>query len=425
MGLSFRRIAKLVAVSAVLSACSNAAIVTPPVPVADYHYSGTLRIQPDAGSLAASWAITVNDTQQSEAQYVMRGTLENILVSGSAVQEFSITPMPDWDGFTAINVTFVPAEGEAGRVLEISYDGILFPEPLPNRINSITSDSVEMSVDGFWFPMDTSFGRLLTADLAIEIGAGWQGVSTGDVTHDGDTLRIHNPAPFLDMAFTLARDFDITPGQAFTLYDLREGDLDTGRLATAAAACIDFLNTRFGQQTSLPHARFILTDREDSGYARQNYIALSSIVDHSDEYLTGFVCHELAHFWSHYANFNTVDNWLNEGLAVYVELLAVRDIYGEDAFQTMLERFARQLEGRDLPAVWQVGATDRGPYLVSYRKAPLALYQLETRIGSEAFMTFLHGYMTGVIRTTPDLLALLEGQQGADTRDWFEQVLAE
>ncbi len=390
---------------------------------ADYHYQGTLKINPESGHLAADWQITVFDTNETAATFLLRETLSDFKVSGAGVASSEIKRQSGFGEYWAVTVEF--ADSDQPRQIQISYNGILLPEPMENRINSITPDMVELNVDSFWFPIDQRFNKLLSVELAIDIGQGWQGVTTGAATTTDNGIKINNTDPRLDIAFAMSKSFHISRQQGFEIYDLREHRLGTDKLVNAALKCRDFLNTRFGKNNPLPDGRLLITERPSSGYARENYIVFTDIADTEPAPLMRFVCHEFAHYWSRGAKFDTVDNWINEGFAEYLGTMAVREYFGESAHQEMLEAFAEQIADQELPRIWREGDTVRGPYLVQYRKAPLLLSKLETALGREKFMRFLQVLLPEPVKTTESLLLNLEGLAGAGHREMFEQQLGE
>ncbi|NNE05363.1 MAG: hypothetical protein HKN15_06535 [Xanthomonadales bacterium] len=390
---------------------------------ADYHYAGQLVIDPDSGHIRADWQITVYDEAETAIKFVLRDTLGNIVIGGSGVASGGATREAGYENFWAINVEL--AEPAPFRVISLSYDGVLMPRPLSNRINAIEAGRIELSVDSFWFPIDVRFSKEFTADLVVRAGDGWQGVTTGEIRPVQDGLLIHNQDPRMDIVFTLSKSWHITEGEGFTVYDQRETREGTERVLASARFCRDFLNQRFGREDPLPTGSLLITDRPSSGYARENYIVLTDISNTEPAPLTRFVCHEFAHYWSTGAKFDTVDNWINEAFAEYIGMMAVREQLGDEAFDELRNKMQEQIAGRELPRVWAEGDTERGPYLVQYRKAPLLLAQLEESIGEETLIDWLQLYFANPEKTTTGLLAALETVAGADSRKHFEQMLEE
>ena len=391
---------------------------------ADYHYQGKLKIEPVTGYVDASWLITVNNPDTAKRTFYLRDTLNKPTISGDAVTESAIEKVSGFADFWALHITL--ESPPAGKPLQfhIHYDGVLLPTPLPNKINSITPDVVELNVDSFWFPIDASFSKLLSADLTIDINGNWQGISTGQVTTTSDQVTIHNADPRLDIAFTLARNPRVTSTDNFTIFDLRPEAKGVDALTQQANACTQELNTLFGNQNRLPTGKLVVTERAESGYARENYIVLTDIGKSSPKALTLFLCHEFAHFWASGADFTGVENWLNEALAEYSALLAVRTIFDENAYDDFLQKFEKQIAGEPLPPIWQEGITARGPYLVLYRKGPLALAAFEKKYGHEQTTEIIRQFFNQSTKTTPALLDIVGDVSGEEAARYFKELLA-
>jgi len=390
---------------------------------ADYHYTGQLVIDPESGHIRADWLITVFDPDETAIKFVLRDTLGNIAIGGSGVASGGATREAGFENFWAINVALT--ESASYRVINLSYDGVLLPQPMGNRINTIEPERIELSVDSFWFPIDIRFNKEFTADLVVRAGDGWQGVTTGEIKPAQDGLLIHNEDPRMDIVFTLSKSFHITQGDGFTVYDQRENHEGIDRVLASARFCRDFLNERFGQERSLPRGSLLITDRPSSGYARENYIVLTDISDTEPAPLTRFVCHEFAHNWATGAKFDTVDNWVNEAFAEYIGMMAVRQQLGSEAYESLRTKMREQIAERELPRVWKEGDTERGPYLVQYRKAPLLIAELEETIGEDALVAWLQHYFRGAEKSTPALLTSLETVAGHEVRIQFEHMLGD
>lgn len=389
----------------------------------DYHYQGNVKFDPIKGYMSADWSIAVSDGEVREITFFLRDSLNEPQISGD-VDGSEVSKVSGFADFWSLKLKLKKLDGNAQRVINIAYDGVLLPEPLPNGINQIMSDNIELNVDSFWFPMDASFSKLLTTDLNIEIKGDWFGITTGNIDRKDNVFAIRNTDPRLDIAFTLSRKVRRTRTSEYEIFDVRENDGGIDRLIKAADACIATLNGWFVDVQSLPQGKFVVTDRKESGYARENYIVFTDIADTPDDSLIQFVCHELGHFWASGADFNSVENWLNEGFAEYIAARATGKIMGGDVFETMMAEYQERIEGKDLPPIWTPTTTARGPYLVNYRKSPLALHALESRIGPDKFMEIVTMFYRSDTRATPTLLSIIQNVAGMEERSAFEALLA-
>ena len=393
-----------------------------------FHYQGEMEITPETGHVDLQWEITVFDDEAESLTFLLNPAYGDVVIDGAAVLTVNSAPAEAFGGaMNAHEITLAPAENGAPRVIRFDYAGRPMDPPPNHGINSITPRKAEFTVDSFWMPFDMRFSSPITAELEVDIPGDWAGVSTEPVERTETGFVIRQTRPSLDLAFTLMSDFVRHETPDYIILDSRE---TPGRgveaLQGALADCTAWLEDFAGPAGPLPRAAVTVNDRSQGGYSRATLIALTDISGDDPVRLGQFICHEFSHFWSR-GNAMTVENWLNEAFADYTALMAVRAIHGEAAFERFMTRYAEQIEAADhvVPPIWTPGETDRGPYIVQYRKAPLALAWLEEEIGREAFATFIQRYMLDEIATTPDLLDLLEEVAGRGAREAFQARLAE
>ena len=396
--------------------------VTQRLPLSQYHYSGDVQIDPETTHLAAAWTITLDDPDTRSLTYWLSANFDTLEVTGADVEAYSTGPAGP-PGVQAVTIE-LSDHTDAPRQIEIGYSGVLFPEPMENQINSISPRKVEFTVDSFWQPFDARFSARITADLRLQIPGDWTPVTTGYAEGRAEEIAFLFDRPTLDLPLTLLSDFTEVHTDTYRILDTRPGEADLTALAETAAFCTEYLNARYSARETLPQANIVL--RPSSGYARGTLIALSETGRGEGPDTTKFVCHEFAHFWSSNGVPITVENWLNESFAELVGLMAVRERYGEGAFEAVVSSWqARLTTMGEVGSVWSPDDLSRRSYAVNYIKGPLALAALEDRIGREAFAQFVARYMVERIATTPDLLAMLEEVAGREHRDWFETALGE
>lgn len=392
----------------------------------DLSYTGSVEFRPEAGVLSASWTISVEDETREQITFALSEAFGTPQISGKGVKLVSSALDPRFDGAVrTYTLDLPPAESGADRLIRFAYGGPLFREAPPLPINTLNANKIELTVDSFWFPFDARFDASITANLGVRIKGGWSGVGVGTVEPVAGGFRIKQPDPALDIAFSLLSRSQTVQADNYIIHDARtEPGTKLEELTQALEVCTRYLNDLAGQAGPLPQASIIVTDRAEGGYSRGTLIALTDIEGDDEEYLQQFICHELAHYWSH-ANAGGPDNWINEGVADYLANMAVRDAMGEDVFAARMARYAERLEGKDLPPIWTDDAQDRPPYLIMYRAAPLALQALEERMGQEAFAEFMRKVMSEKISSTAAFLTLLADEAGPDTQRWFQDRLAQ
>ncbi|MBI1324069.1 aminopeptidase [bacterium] len=163
-----------------------------------------------------------------------------------------------------------------------------------------------------------------------------------------------------------------------------------------------------------------------------------------DKSMVSLVAHELAHSWSGNLVTNATwhDFWLNEGFTTYVEGRIMEDIYGPQrgeverrlGYEELLREIAElPPEDQRLLPDFSDRDPDDGVTRIPYEKGRLLLYQMEKRVGREAFDKFLKGWFAAHAWksvTTDDFVRHYESKlladhaealKGLNLRDWFDK----
>ncbi len=394
-------------------------------PASAYNYDGVVEIDPETTHLHARWQIHLDQPDTETLTYWLSENFEAIEVSGQGVESFALDPDSAPPGVVAISIQLTPASADP-RQIEIGYEGILFPEPMPNRINSISPELVEFTVDSFWHPFDARFDQYVTGQIDLRIPGDWTPVTPGHAQVHAQGVSFEFGPGNRDFPITLLTEYEVRLTNQYRVFDTREGARDLSAFADMVGFCTAYLDTRFGEREPLLQANIVIHRRTSSGYARGTLIALTDIGDTFTDATQRFICHELAHYWASNGNPGTVENWINESFAEYIGIMAVRERRGAEAYAEQMGRLERRMaELGEQPSIWTADDLSRRPHSVNYIKGPIALAALEARIGEPAFAELTRRMMVDRIATTPELLAELEDIAGAEHRAWFEARLAE
>jgi hypothetical protein len=406
------------------SACSRSTAVTRTevraasmeVPV----YDGSVAIEPASQRLSARWSIRfVADSSTTDSvEFLLNAGLAVSRVSGHNVAGYVARPRDDLQAVT-VRLKQRLAPGSAGQI-DLEYAGV--PVFSSDSINGIAPVWVELGLDSHWFPVFADYGKRIAAHVRVGLPPGWMMVASGNVARDGKFLVLETRIPQTDIAFAASPAFRHADAANSSVYWVHADTSTVKRVLEVAEFCRRYLNDRYGSSDSLPAVYLVLAPRAGSAYARRNYIVLTDAASAPAPALSGYICHEFAHFWSLAANSSGPENWLNEGMAEYVSSRYVRATFGQAAYDSTVARWRRMSAGQ--PPIWTPQLTRRPSAMVAYRKAPFLLSRLEERIGTDAMDRFLRRYMVGRIRTTPQLLAALQNVAGSDTAAWFREELA-
>lgn len=310
-------------------------------------------------------------------------------------------------------------------LIDFEYSGDI------SKIYNAEHRFLELGLDWFWFPIYEKIGEFhFTYDLRINTDVpGFDLVNNGRAKRSGRTWNIRSTVPDFDIDLVLA-DKLIASTDKRAGYDIRV--VSKGMPAEISAAILsdirrvlDLYNSTFGSDDKQRKITAVFRPFPEvdgqGGYFRKGYFILPKPA--SAESIFRGVAHELAHYW--WLNAGQSHAWLNESFAEYSAMIAIRQIKGEDAFETELERKRRQ--SVDLPPLYGFDRTKdpRRSALMLYAKGTLKLYELETMIGKAAFMQFLRKTAVAKVTDTDQLLKLLSTHTSPEMSDRFLASLKE
>lgn len=382
-------------------------------------YEGSVAVDPASQRLSAKWSIhfVVDSATTDSVVFLLNAGLAVSRVAGANVGSYVTRPRDDRQVVT-VQLTPHLAPGSQGRI-DLEYAGV--PVFGSDGIG-IAPTWVELGLNSHWFPVFADYGKRIVAHVQIGLPSGWKAVTSGNVTREGNSLVLETGIPQTDIAFSASPVFRHADAANSSVYWVRADSSTVKRVLEVAESCRRYLNDRYGSSDSLPAVRLVLAPRTGPAYARRNYIVLTDAASAPASTLSGYICHEFAHFWSIAANSSGPENWLNEGMAEYVSSRYVRATFGQAAYDSTVARWRRMSAGQ--PPIWTPQSTRRPSAMVAYRKAPFLLSRLEQRIGTDAMDRFLRRYMVERIRTTPQLLVVLQDVAGSDAASWFRGELA-
>ena len=388
---------------------------------ADLDYIGSVDLRPARSELSAGWTIQIFDPALTEIEFALASSFGTASVSGRDVADLQTRLQDDGEEPLRIyKITLAPAQ-EDGRPRRVKF---AYGGPFRSlSLNAVQADHVELTGDSRWFPVAPDFDHRLSAQVGLRAPGEWTLVSAGDSEPVDTGFRLRQDRPAFDLALALLAAPETFETDGFTVYDARtEPRSGWAELEEALNGCRAFLNDLAGPAGPVPEAKVLLTNRSEGAYSRGSFLSLMDIENETPEALHKLVCHELSHHWSA-ASPGGPEDWINEGLAEFIALMAVRDHFGEIVFTDYLDEYAQSLEDEEIPLIWATNATGRTPSIIGYRAAPLALAELEDRIGPSDFRLFLQAAFAQKPEHTTELMALLETVSGPEIRAWFEQRL--
>ncbi|MEJ2540308.1 MAG: M1 family aminopeptidase [Gemmatimonadota bacterium] len=324
---------------------------------------------------------------------------------------------PEGEGIARYVLTLDEDATDPVRV-DVSYHLTVSPT---HRLNRVTPSWIELNIDSFWHPVVASIPDIRYR-VRLDLGGDYELISGDRVRKVGPGIyEVENDIARRDIPFSAGRDLRKAVG------DLSESwsplpDADLEAVVAKSDSILEFLEAYTGRPQDFERPRrVVLTPREESGYSRKNYVAMSDIREMTPIDLTDYLAHEFSHYWFSGANFQTRHHWLTESFAEYVSMIFMRHSYGEAWFDHDLARKRERAEGDPTPLA---DFTGRPSEIALYQRGPLVLAAFEEAIGPEAFRTVIRAFIRDDIRTNEALLEMIEAELGDGARATLEHLMA-
>jgi hypothetical protein len=141
-----------------------------------------------------------------------------------------------------------------------------------------------------------------------------------------------------------------------------------------------------------------------------------------------YIAHEIAHYWWHWADTNTPDDWINEGLSEYAATLAARELSGQEFSDVLLQEYReRSADSATTSAIAETAGDSPDRELNRYARPVLMLSDAERELGSARVTAFLQAlyrrFATSGRATTADFLDEAGKALGPGARDRLSEAL--
>lgn len=347
-----------------------------PTPVA-YHLIVT--IDPTSGSLAVRGKI------EAPLQGPLTGEIQFALHETFAITQLSVNDRPARFSFEAAQprptnpatrnvVLSLPADVRQGKIhIDLEYEGRLnnlpefgtFPDQKQALDDQINPRLVELANYSSWYPQFFVMGHPITIELQVSLPQGWIAICSGKKLEDeikgGRVItRWYSPND-TDILIAASPNYKQKstrlPEAAIEIYYTQMPeefiDKEMGQIAKVMKLFTDYLG-----QISIPAGtiKHVYSSKRKgqgrAGIARPGMIVTSEGLTleslKKDPHFSFFqdIAHEITHFWW---NFGAEQgDWINEAFAEYFSAVAVEKILSEQEFESVLEKYRREV--RELPA---------------------------------------------------------------------------
>ena len=351
----------------------------------------------------------------------------------------------DFDHVGKDLVVETPVTEDGRYTVQVAYAGTPAPVPAPTTRSDFSTTGWTVTQRHEVWTMQEPFGAYTwyavndqpsdkaLYDFTIRVPAPWVGVANGTMTskeQEGDQtvthFRLEEPAASYLTTIGIG-DYELhtqttASGTPVNLWTLRRQSAALSDLRFAKDA-IEWIERRLGPYP-FSSAGILLTDSQ-SGMETQTLISLGY-----NDYITSkpVIVHEMVHQW--YGDLVTPsdwrDVWMNEGMAMYLQLVYEARSKGRPADTAMSGELAFDQELRD--AAGPPGAFDPAMFGSSnvYYCAALMWDELRKQVGDEEFWRLVrawpqqHAYGNA---SREQLFDWLEGETGLELSAFFDAWL--
>lgn len=289
-------------------------------------------------------------------------------------------------------------------------------------VNSLNSEWIELGLYSLWHPV---FKSLESAkfDADINISDEYTVVNSFQNKSYQSIVQVQ---PTVDCTIIASNKFKYVSRSSEGM-DVKSYYTKTDKkpIANKIIDYIDIVSKTFLKfgQTSIKNLSIVIGDRtEGGGYCRPGLIVLSSPENFDELGYFHFISHEFAHMWWCDAPTDSYEDWLNESFAEYSALIAIREEFGKEVFNSILDRYKENSKG--LKPIINLKRNNANAYTILYEKGPCLLNILESKIGEHEFIELLKEMKVRKIINTDTFLDLLEERYNKDIKHYFYQLLS-
>ena len=296
------------------------------------------------------------------------------------------------------------------------------------EVNRITEEWIELGMYTPWFPYQPEIENL-TYQVNVTIDPEYQVVGMGKTKKVDGHWHISQESPKRDIIIMAAREVHTKDtkrdGLSVNIRYITMSDSTAVDIMGQGLWILENYREWFGDIKADQASIVIAPRSRGGGYARRGFVVLTPFED-ADYYQNRiayfkYIGHEFSHLWWSNAPSATWEDWLNESFAEYSALTAVREKFGNQAFEDLIEE--KRQKSKNLPPVWGIDRTEENAHSVLYDKGCFLLRELESEIGKDEFLRLLKQLTKNKTSSTEQFLEVLTVVSGAEVSKRFEEKL--
>jgi len=388
------------------------------------HYQGDIELNPQEnyfiGKIHLTYYVKEDNTTLIQLYLYKNFQIQSINSSQMAYYEYS-DEVKNWCRFVLESKQLTiyldrPYKLDEIIQLELIYQGKI--EISKVQINRLNNEYVELGLYSPYFPLTKDL-EIASYDFNIKLPLNFHLVNG---KFNGTTWKIIEDKTNTDCTLIALNHFKQISAPGLNIYYVKDAYHNAAtQLSDYSKWLLNYYQNLFTKKMSSSDLSIVILSRLDGGgYCRPSLIVLPELLETSKNHLA-FLGHELAHLWWNKAFTNSWEDWLNESFAQYSSLMVIREYFGEEVFQTLIDKYIMEI--KDTPPIYRIERSDEMAYNVLYYKGAYILYQLEKEIGKTRFISFLKQVHINEIKTTDALLNLLAQMESKTVSNHLENAL--
>lgn len=283
------------------------------------------------------------------------------------------------------------------------------------EVNRISPAWTELGLYTPWYPLSVPMQNAVFF-VKLNLPPGYSLLNCGNVAQREGVWLVEQTFPSLDCTIIIAPDFQVREAEKNSakvraFYTEADSEPAASAFSRIGAEVLERFNGKFGVADLSPIDIVIAPREKGGGYARRGFIVFTADLSLDDQVrLYRYIAHEFAHLWWYRANTSTWEDWLNESLAEYSALLALRELLGLETYNELLK--VRREKSQNLPPIRGISRDAQEAQAVLYLKGCVFLAELEAELGEEKFLTFLQELIRRELADTEGFLEILAGMGG-------------
>jgi len=408
--------------------------VTGPVP----SYRIEVRIEPATRSIDCK----VEISHPGDSCFILNTdmVIHRVLADGKSVQlhQSSSASVPNSSEF---NIGSIPQ-----RTLQLEYSGKIKSEsyaPIINSVNMVSPRLVELAMYVSWYP-HLKNGARFYFQLQVDVPQGFVTVANGrllkEYSAEHRTLTSwHSYEPVFDVAVlsapALQKATMNSHGMTVEIYFDKVPASYVDSMKSKLIVAMDRLTSLLGSPQCEKSIRVAYSPRSTWGYVRKPLIIVSeenALTWRAQKFGPArdfrYLAHEMSHYWWGFADINTPEDWINEGLAEYSALLLSEDLAGKEFSDQLLSEYAqRAASSKTETAIAETGNNSPDREVNRYAKPTLLLNEARDKFGDDKMKEFLKALYLQFANlnnaTTQIFLSVAEKSFGSEGKEFFERAL--